>query len=138
MKSVAEQIFENSELTDEGCWEWTRSTDSKGYGYFGIKGKICRVHRVSYEEFVGPIPDGMTIDHLCRNTKCINPEHLEICTRSENVKRMREAVPHYNDLKTHCLRGHEFSEENTRYYRGKRCCRTCERMHHKNYRKVNV
>jgi len=73
------------------CWLWTGYRDKFGYGYMGIASKPIGVHRVAWEILVGPIPDGLTIDHLCRNTSCVNPEHLEPVTNSENIRRMNIA-----------------------------------------------
>lgn len=89
-------------------------------------------HRVAYEEWIGPIPDGYQIDHLCRNRGCINPFHLEAVTGYEN--RMRGERRNQHASKTHCPRGHPYSEENTYLHktssRTNRKCRTCERLRH--------
>jgi hypothetical protein len=83
---------------------------------------------VSYETFVGPIPDGLTIDHLCCNPPCINPEHLEVVTMRENLRRGRSPVG-VNARRTHCLHGHAFDERNTWICKeGKRHCRECHRL----------
>ncbi len=75
-------------LSAEGCWLFTGATQSRGYGSVGIGNKrTALAHRVAYEAIVGPIPDGMTIDHLCLNKTCLNPEHMEIVTRAENTRR---------------------------------------------------
>ena len=75
--------------TSDECWEWKASDVSKNspYGSFRLRGKGTRAHRVAYTLFKGPIPEGLTVDHLCFNTRCQNPQHLEACTQSENVKR---------------------------------------------------
>jgi hypothetical protein len=71
-----------------GCWEWTGAKQD-AYGLFKPKdGLVCRAHRASYEHYVGPIPFGYHIDHLCRNTMCVNPEHLEAVTAQENYRRI--------------------------------------------------
>lgn len=71
-----------------GCWIWIGYVAPNGYGYINVgKGIPRRVHRVSYEHFVGPIPDGLTIDHLCANVLCVNPDHLEAVTLQENKRR---------------------------------------------------
>lgn len=70
-----------------GCWEWTGCTNSKGYGCVHHDGKVRLTHRVSYELLVGQIPDGLQIDHLCRNKRCCNPKHLEAVTAQENTRR---------------------------------------------------
>lgn len=74
---------------DSGCWSWTGPQQSKGYGQIGLSSprRLVFVHRLAYEVFVGPIPYGMTIDHLCSNKLCINPGHLEVVTRGENTRR---------------------------------------------------
>lgn len=104
------------------CIQWQGKYFANGYGRIGYK----MAHRIAYTEQVGEIPEGLQIDHLCRNRGCVNVEHLEPVTIAVNV--MRGVSPHaLNARKTHCLNGHEFTEENT--YRRKdkntRDCRTC-------------
>lgn len=97
-----------------GCWVYTGYLND-GYGYHG--GKLA--HRLSYEELVGPIPEGLEIDHLCRNPPCVNPAHLEPVTRAENIRRRFALI-------THCKNGHEFTTENTRIVGvTQRKCRAC-------------
>ena len=115
-------------VKSDGCWTWRGSTHWKeGYGRFRYHGKTVSAHRVAYELTIGPIPDGLVIDHLCRNRVCVNPAHMEPVTDRENV--LRGVGPSaINSTKTHCLRGHAFSTENTRIDKiGKRDCRTCSR-----------
>ena len=81
------RLMEGIELSGDGCWLWTKSIDYGGYGRIGQRGVNARAHRVSYEHFVGPIPDGLSLDHLCRNRRCVNPDHLEPVTGSENTRR---------------------------------------------------
>lgn len=107
----------------DGHWLWTASRDPLGYGRFGSKHlKDTLAHRIAYEYMVGPIPAGMTIDHLCRVPSCVNPEHLEVVTAIENTRRMFAArVP-----ASACRRGHEFTPDNTIIQSsGARQCRTC-------------
>lgn len=74
-------------VTDSnGCWQWTRSTNKHGYGAVNRGGKILRVHRVTYEHLVGPIPAGKNLDHICHNRACANPEHLRIVTQKQNIE----------------------------------------------------
>lgn len=70
-----------------GCWNWALSLDDKGYGRTSDRGRSLKAHRVVYEEMRGPIPDGLVIDHLCNNPKCVNPDHLEPVTLQANSAR---------------------------------------------------
>lgn len=88
---IRERFWLRVEKTDT-CWEWIGRTNEKGYGLMQVKPSGCphqtmTAHRLSYQLLVGPIPDGLTLDHLCRNTSCVNPEHLEPVTLEENVRR---------------------------------------------------
>jgi hypothetical protein len=122
------RLFRQAVVNDlTGCWEWTGAKTPHGYGIIGLddKGPTRRAHRVSYEMLREPIPQGLNIDHLCKNPSCINPQHLEPVTQGENVKRGRAGW--HNKIKTHCVNGHEFTPENTLRVRGteQRQCRTC-------------
>jgi len=115
------------------CWQWDpeKLQNGTGYGNFGVRGDIVGAHRYAWTILVGDIPEGMHIDHLCRNRGCVNPDHLEIVTIEENVKRGYGITAH-NARKTHCVRNHEFTESNTRYRLGSngktwRKCRACAR-----------
>jgi hypothetical protein len=107
---------------DTPCWVWKRAKTAHGYSSARLKGHTSQyVHRASYIEWVGPIPDGMEIDHLCRVTLCVNPLHLEPVTPRENKRRQQR-------VKTHCKHGHPLTGEN-RMRNGKHhCCRKCRRV----------
>lgn len=123
-------IFRRARVDEAtGCWVWTGAKNALGYGLAckpGFK-RTFRAHRVAYELLRGPIPDGLVIDHKCRNPSCVNPDHLEPVTQGENVKRGRAGWQ--NKIKTHCVNGHEFTAENTVFLRGteQRQCRACGR-----------
>jgi hypothetical protein len=102
----------------DGCWYWRGHIIPLGYGQFGIGNrKLVRAHRYAYEQLIGPIPDGLELDHLCGVRHCVNPSHLEPVTHAENMRRSR---------KTHCKRGHELAGDNLYFTkRGDRGCRAC-------------
>lgn len=117
---------------DGDCWEWMGARNPKGYGIFGTKGKNVYAHRFAWEILVGPIPDGLIIDHRCKNTPCVNPDHLEPVTYSENIT--RGAGPYLTTIRravTHCKHNHEFTDENTYTYvwngKVKRACIQCKK-----------
>lgn len=106
------------------CWIWTGPQSSNGYGFVKWGGQTRRVHRVVWEVLVGPIPEGLTMDHLCRVTLCCNPDHLEPVTHRENV--LRGYSPHARSARvTHCPKGHPYTDENTYLDQGRRRCRIC-------------
>lgn len=114
------------EKTDE-CWHWQGHVSQLGYGQFTMDGLTVLAHRFAYEDVVGPIPNGLVIDHLCRVRDCVNPEHLEVVTQAENTRRGLSGV--LKPALTHCPSGHDYDEENTRYVQGKYpICRTCDRI----------
>lgn len=114
----------------DGCWEWGGSF-SLGYGRVSIRMRHLKAHRVAWTLMNGPIPRGLTLDHLCRNTKCVNPAHLEVVTMRENILRGGSPTA-VNAQKTYCARGHELTPANTkvRKHLGSdyRQCRACLRM----------
>jgi hypothetical protein len=113
------------------CWEWTASRSDGGYGTFfcrhlpGGTARPAHAHRIAYELSVGPVPNALTLDHLCRNRGCVNPAHLEPVTRGENVLR-GIGIFAENKRKTHCPLGHEYTPENTAPSGNGRRCRTCK------------
>jgi hypothetical protein len=119
------------------CWNWTGAISAGSYGSIYYEGRMQKAHRVMWRLERDEIPDGMDLDHLCRNRLCINPDHLEPVTRSENLRRSPLMDRHSH--RTHCIRGHEFTPENTRYKssNGHRVCRECMRMHIRNWRANN-
>jgi hypothetical protein len=117
----------------DGCREWTGFRDGLGRGKFSFKGRPVKAHRMAYELAVGPIPPGLKVCHSCDNPPCCESTHLFLGTQADNVADMvrkgRQRFGEHQRRKTHCSHGHEFSEQNTRLYRGRRVCRTCEREH---------
>jgi len=109
-----------------GCWLWTGGKSGHGYGRFRLTGKLQSPHRLTYMEAKGPIPGGLTIDHLCRNTLCVNPDHLEAVTMKENVLRGEGPTAKFA-RRTHCLDGHEF----VRLKNGHRVCLVCKEKRNK-------
>ena len=119
------------------CWNWKWGKGNTGYGRLYVDGKRVMAHRHYYEIFVGPIPKGLVIHHKCHNKACVNPEHLEVKTRKENVLEA-DGIMARNARKTHCPSGHAYTTKNTYINRdGKRYCRKCHVLKMRNYRKLN-
>jgi len=131
-----DQLLANVRVT-ETCWIWTGKPTSNGYGRFGLDGNMIAAHRASYLLFVGPIPEGLELDHRCHtddtecpggsscpHRRCVNPEHLEPTTHLENVQRGRGGQLQL--ARTHCPQGHPYDADNT-FMRadGARGCRIC-------------
>lgn len=134
MPTNEKNFFERVEpITETGCWIWKGFVRKDGYGEVSFYGKKKQVHRLSYEYLVGPIPPGLTLDHLCRVTCCVNPKHLEPVTSAVNSLRGSSCMA-INARKTHCIRGHEFTKENTRLAPHGRTCRECLRVRYRDKR----
>lgn len=127
-----EQRFWNKVEKSDYCWNWKASTFRNGYAQFHPDKNSVLAHRFAYELVIGKIPQGMTIDHLCRNRSCVNPAHMEIVTRRENILR-GEAPAAIHARKTHCPKGHALPE--TRNKLGQRICKTCRMIGAREYRK---
>lgn len=125
-----------AKINDTGdCWLWTGAVQSSGYGSFGIDGKTALAHRLAYRLFVGPIADGLAVNHLCGVKRCVNPDHLEAVTAAENNAHARAtglapypSLAAANAAKTECPAGHPYTGANVYIYpSGQRRCRTCKR-----------
>lgn len=132
LRAAVERFNSYTRAMPNGCIEWTGGLNGVGYGQFYAgrtsmdqTGKTY-AHRWAYEHFVGPIPEGLFLDHLCRNRKCVNTNHLEPVTPRENVLRgIAPAAQHAT--KTHCPAGHPYVGDNLRVTNGSRFCRACSR-----------
>jgi hypothetical protein len=108
------------------CWLWHGGL-IKGYGAFHVNGKLSRAHIFAYTTFIGPVPEGKQLDHICRVRRCCNPEHVEPVTRRVNILRGESFAAH-NATVTHCPKGHPYDEANTVRHKLGRNCRECRRQ----------
>lgn len=138
MSGLDDRFWGKVEKT-ETCWLWTGALNNRGYGQVRRRPHLFLAHRLAYEERYGAIPDGLVLDHLCRVTNCVNPEHLEAVTQRENMRRS------VRKPRSHCRHGHEMTTENTIITPRQRVCRTCKNKSSNRYyhrvlkaRKVSV
>lgn len=132
-KPLAKTLLPRMSLpTESGCMPWLGKVNNQGYGVIRRIEGTFYAHRVAYEHFVGPIPLGLEIDHLCRNRQCVNPAHLEAVTHRENTLR-GDTLAAANARKSACKRGHDFDATNT-YINptGSRVCRICRQTNKAN------
>lgn len=129
-------IVDQKLIGGTACWEWTGAQTRTGYGSVSTGGaKSALAHRASYIAVVGKIARGYTLDHTCRNKLCVNTDHLEVVTRSENSRRRHAA-------QTHCKLGHELSGDNLRVVERpggytRRVCITCQRARNREWMRAN-
>ncbi len=127
MVALKERLMSKGVAGPNNCIVWTGYTAPNGYGTISLVGKkrTAYVHRVSHELHNGPIPEGLTVDHLCMNRACINPNHLEAVTARENVLRSPNTKASINRAKTHCPQGHPYEGYNLVMQGRRRTCREC-------------
>lgn len=132
LESIRRRVAKYHEVDANGCWIWTRSLTNTGYGRLQVTEPDGRstawvAHKAAYYALVGPVPESLHLDHLCREPKCVNPAHLEPVTCRENLMRSPVAPAAIHSAQTECHRGHPFNLGNT-YIEpktGNRQCRTC-------------
>ena len=122
-------------IVRDGCWGWKADIASNGYARFTIRHRSSLAHRYAYQLLRGPIPAGLTIDHLCRNRACVNPWHLEAVTQKVNTLRSPTSPAAINSRKRVCLHGHPYDGTNVATWGDgkRRSCRACQRAHHRRY-----
>lgn len=142
-----ERFLAARKTAENGCILWTGTVNNvTGYGTLSVDGASVYSHRFAYTTFVGPIPDGMHVDHVCHNQdpaciddstclhrRCVNPSHLEAVPPKDNILRSHLSTAGKNSRKTHCKRGHEFTPENTLSHNGGRACRACHNLKQREY-----
>ncbi len=134
-RPLFDRVMAKIVISENGCWMWTGHIHPSGYGYvvrgIGSSQRLSRVHRVTYEHFRGPIPDGLVLDHLCRVRSCANPDHLEAVTNRVNVLR-GYSLQAVNAAKADCIHGHPLLGDNVMWIgplKSWRVCLTCRRAY---------
>ena len=125
LSSLLPRIVAKIELTPSGCWHWQGACSSRGYSSIWWEGRMRAGHRLVYELLVAPTPEGLVVDHLCRNRRCVNPQHLRPCTSSDNILAPGSLSPSKaNAEKRQCIAGHDLPP----YVPGsERDCAPCKR-----------
>lgn len=126
MATILDRFVSKLQIEENGCWIWSGATSKNGYGQIKVERCVVYAHRLAYQLFVGEIPDGLTIDHLCRERLCVNPAHLEAVALRVNILR-GESPSAKQARQTHCGNGHVLAGENLVVRHGKRGCRICIR-----------
>ncbi len=144
MRTLAERFWAKVDKSGD-CWVWTSCVDANGYGKFSVKNRSAYAHIVAVDLTRGGTPDGLELDHLCRNPACVNPDHLEAVTHVENVRRgvSGARAAERGRAVTHCRKGHAFDDVNTMVNAtgpraGRRHCRTCLREANRRYYREKV
>ena len=131
--SAIDRFWEKVIINPSSCWEW-QGCLVEGYGQFWDGQSLVYAHRFLYKQMIGEVPIGLQLDHLCRNRKCVNPDHLEVVTPKTNINRGICS----NRIKTHCPQGHPYTEVNTYHHpQGWRICKICQKNSHINDKRKN-